>query len=285
MPPFNVCMIRFPRGIDRFLAHREIAETVTYGLRRLGYQATLAENHIVSHHINIIFGFQVLSKDMQFPESTVFYNLEQIPIGPQCFKGILYPIKNSHVLWDYNFRNVECFRQFGARKAVHVPIGYTPEMTRIPTVAEEDIDVLFYGEVTDGRKRVLQALEQAGLRVHVLHETYGAERDSFIARAKVVLNMHKMQTRIFEVVRVSYLLANRKAVVSECAFDTQIEPDFMKALTLVPREKLVDTCVELVRNTEERKRVQQSGFAAMTAQDECAYLQQALRESFPEMLQ
>ena len=37
----------------------------------------------------------------------------------------------------------------------------------------------------------------------------------WIARSKIVLNLHQYDAQVFEIVRVSYLLANRRAVVSE----------------------------------------------------------------------
>ena len=46
---------------------------------------------------------------------------------------------------------------------------------------------------------------------------YGAQRDEFIARSKIIINVSSQVN--FEIVRVSYLLANRKAVV--CVVDNQ----------------------------------------------------------------
>src|SRR4051812_11980592 len=113
MLPFNVCIIRFPKPGPGFEAYREVAQTLTYGLRRLGHQAELTDNHIVSNQINIIFGFQVLSREMAFPPATIFYNLEPIILGPRRLKPIFYEIKDRITVWDYSSRNCDSLRQFG----------------------------------------------------------------------------------------------------------------------------------------------------------------------------
>ena len=50
--------------------------------------------------------------------------------------------------------------------------------------------------------------------MHCAYGVYGAERDRLIARSRLVLNVHYFPTHIFEMIRVSYLLANRTAVVA-----------------------------------------------------------------------
>ena len=62
-------------------------------------------------------------------------------------------------------------------------------------------------------------------RVRAESGVRGAERDALIARARLVLNLHFYPTAIFELVRVSYLLANGKAVVAECGPETEIDAD------------------------------------------------------------
>lgn len=281
MLPFNVCLIQFPPGpINRFEAYREVAETVTYGLRRLGHDVTMGDNLVLAGRINIIFGFHVLAPHMEFPLDTIFYNMEQIP-AERKQKAIVYEIKNRFMVWDYNRKNCDALRQYGAQFTVHVPIGYVPEMTRIASVPAPDIDVLFYGKMNEARGQVLRDLEQAGLRTQMLDALYGAARDQFIARAKIVLNMHYYNTQIFEVARISYLLANKKCVVSEFTPNTDIESDFLNVMPLVSRDQLVSTCVRLAQDGAERAAWEQRGYEAMTARDECAYLRQAIQQTWP----
>ena len=82
---------------------------------------------------------------------------------------------------------------------------------------------------------------------------YGEARDQFIARSKVVLNLHYYDSKVFEIVRVSYLLSNFKAVVAECGTGTSIDPDLLQALRAVPYDGLVEACVALVQDETARR--------------------------------
>ena len=83
----------------------------------------------------------------------------------------------------------------------------------------QDIDVLFCGSMNERRMQIIQALKDSTLfdkpLVIAQFVGYGAYRDKYIARSKIVLNMHYYTPGIFEIARVSYLLANKKCVVSE----------------------------------------------------------------------
>jgi len=89
----------------------------------------------------------------------------------------------------------------GLPRPTYVPIGYVPELTRIAPAAE-DIDVLFYGASYERRYAVLRDLHDRGLRVKWLSGVYGASRDAWIARSKIVLNIHYWDAKIFEKVRL-----------------------------------------------------------------------------------
>ena len=154
----------------------------------------------------------------------------------------------------------------------HLPIGYVPELTRIPRAPRQDIDVLFYGSVNERRGQILAGLKAGGLVLKWLFGVYGAERDAFVARSKVVLNMHNFENKVFEIVRVSYLLANRKAVVSEISDTTAIEPDMMDAVAGVRYDGLVDCCRRLVGDIAARATLEETGFKRMAARNEIGFL-------------
>jgi hypothetical protein len=211
------------------------------------------------------------------PPGTIVYNLEQISESSSwCSATYLQLLQNCQV-WDYSARNIASLARLGVTvKVEHVPVGYVPELTRIAASAVEDIDVLFYGSMNERRNNVISHLRQAGLNAHAVFGVYGPARDALIARAKVVLNMHYYKANIFELVRVSYLLANRKAVVAECNPGTEIDPDIVDAVQLAPYEGLVSACIELVANSGSRKALSERGFSRMVARDERAYLAAAL---------
>jgi len=291
---FNICIVRFPGPIPAFEAYREVAETVKYGLQALGYNAIISDDKLMDNSVNIVFGWQFWQQSdparySMLSESTIFYNLEKIPDLPGILPSILLAAKSRVPIWDYNIENCDLIRQrYWGSTVYYVPIGYMPEMSRISPAIEQDIDVLFYGGVTERRGKILEDLKNAGLKVEVLQNLFGLERDQYIARAKVVLNIHPGQSmywgslkNTFEIVRVSYLLANSKAVVSEYSEkSTSIEDDLLNALVLVDYKDLVQACLDLVNNVKKRRVYEKEGFSVMSARDETIYLREALLKTF-----
>jgi len=262
-------------------AFAEVLEAVVCGLRALGADVSEAVNQLVPGRQPIVFGANLLgdaSVDV-LPPGTIIYNLEQIGESSSwCSPTYLRLLQNCRV-WDYSARNIASLARLGVTaKVTHVPVGYVPELTRIMSAPVEDIDVLFYGSMNERRNNVISQLRQGGLNAQAIFGVYGPARDALIARSKVVLNMHYYETNIFELVRVSYLLANRKAVVAECNPGTEIDPDIVDAVRLAPYEGLVSACARLVVDSSSRRELSERGFSRMMARDERAYLAAALNQ-------
>jgi hypothetical protein len=275
---FLISVLR-PPGYRHAAAFQEIAETLCFGLQRLGCIAAIQENRFAADATNIILGANLIAEKVidMIPANSIVYNLEQIEPTSKWFEPTLQRLLCEFVAWDYSARNIERIRQLvDAAQIRHVPIGYVPEMSRITAAGSQDIDVLFYGSTNARRSKIIHALRAAGLNLHTAFDVYGAERDALIGRSKVVLNMHYYDSSIFEIVRVSYLLANRKAVVTECHAGTEIDADMQDAVVPAPYDRLVDACVELVGDSRLREALEQRGFARIVARDETAILRTAL---------
>ena len=266
-----------PAGYPHSAAFQEIAETVYYGLRALGYEAVLKTNNFIRDGLNIVFGAHLLSPEQSvgLPERSIIYNLEQV--DPSSMWGRMKPLLGRFPVWDYSTRNIEAFRAMGHGGSVfHLPIGFMPELARIKPAPTKDIDVLFYGSVNDRRKKILEALGREGLRVGSHFGVYGAARDALIARSKVVLNLHFYDSSIFELVRVSYLLANRKAVVAECNENTEMDQELDGAFAPARYDRLVEQCKALVSDDEKRKALEETAFEKFSRRDEISYLRAGL---------
>ena len=248
---FRVWQVRPPAYVHAE-ALSELAETVCFGLRRLGMQASLGEPTVHPAR-TIVVGGHLLDEQRlgALPPDAILYNSEQIYDDSPWLSGPYFRALMRHSVWDYSAENVRRLSALGASRARYVPVGYVPELVRIAPLSEE-IDVLFYGSVNPRRQQILEALKAAGLKVVALFGVYGEERDRAIGRARVVLNVHFYPTKIFEIVRAGYLFANGKAVVGECGPDTFVEPDLREAMYSVPYEGLVEACLELVRDRAKR---------------------------------
>lgn len=259
-------LVRPPRYLHSY-ALNEAIEFLFHSLRRRGCEVDRGESEIIADGLNIIFCAHLLSRDsvIALPDNCIIYNTEQLGSGSAFDSPGYRTLLERFPVWDYSVRNVEQLRTIlPAGHIYHVPIGYVPELTRIPLSPNEDIDVLFYGSLNERRELVLKGLRAAGLHVHNVFGVYGIERDRLISRSKVILNVHFYPTNIFEIIRVSYLLANGKAVVSECSPDTDVIPDLRDAVAFASYDYLVETCCSLVNNFPRRRALAQHAFESFS---------------------
>jgi SAM-dependent methyltransferase len=288
MRKFQIVLIQ-PKGYQHSGSLAELVETLIYGLDALGAdfqfvimgdeeQGAGQESETAHDAINILIGAHLLNERSMraLPSKTILYNSEQIDDKSTWISGPYMELLHRSEVWDYSEANAALLRQRGVRRVRYVPVGYVPQLTRIPASVPQDIDVLFYGSINERRKNILEALIGRGLRIEFLAGVYREERDRLIARAKVVLNMHYYDACVFEIVRVSYLLSNEKAVVAECGATTSIETDIRDAVCAVPYDRLVDACAELVADAGRRATLARRGFEIFARRDEKAILAEAL---------
>jgi hypothetical protein len=262
----------------------EVMETIRWGLVELGHDVAVKTNRITGDVINILFGHQMLDDAAMnaLPADTIVYNLEQLANAtPEQIKRPTHIAAQRLTIWDYSPRNIAAIDQLRpAREVVHVPIGWSPTLGRIGKRADEDIDVLFYGLPTAARLDALTRCIEKCLKVVYACGLYGQARDELIARSKVVLNVNAYEkARVFELVRVSYLLANGKAVVSDVYPESDVDEDVKSAVAFAPLEQVADACAQLVDNESARRRLEVVGPEVMKRRDIRPILRAALERS------
>jgi hypothetical protein len=270
---YAVSILRQPGNVHSE-CFREIAETVHGGLLALGHDAVLADRTDVEGRTNIVFGSNLianLDRPHAFASGSILYNLEQIYDGSPWLVPALLAAFRAHTVWDYSVANIQALARHGIT-AHHVPVGYVPALTRIAPAAAQDIDVLFIGSLADRRLDVLRALQARGAKVTALCGLYGPERDAIVARSKIVINIHFHPAKVFEIVRVSYLLANRCFVVSEQGSEPAIERLFAAGVAFAAYDRLVEACLGYLAAPEARRTVAARGFDLITKQSEADLL-------------
>jgi len=278
MSRFQITLVR-PDGFLHTEAFREVAETLQFGLRSIGHSAQIVENAFDESATNLLLGAHLLSPEQRsaVPPDSVVYNLEQL--GGPSLSEQFYELARRHRVWDYSLNNIDKWKAVDCvLPPVRVPLGYVPELKRIKALPAQDIDVLFYGSMNERRSAILTALRNAGVKVHTLFGVYGKQRDEFIARSKVVLNVHFYGAQIFEIVRASYLLSNYKAVVSECSSHTEIEEGLADAVLGCPYHGLVEGCLSLLLDGKKRRDLEARGFEWFSQRKESEILRKALEE-------
>lgn len=269
-----------PEGNAHSAAFDDLASGFENALRSLGIAARRQSNALDTSGINLLLGAHLIATQEladRVPRNTVIINLEQITGFNVRERPVYLSLLRRLAVWDYSVRNIVELRRWTQSPLIrHVSVGYTPEMTRNLTTTSQPVDVLFYGSTNTRRLAILEALGQAGLNVRHLFSVYGDERDQAIADAKVVLNMHFYEDSIHEIIRTSYLLANGKAVVSECGPKTEIDDDIRQAMVAVPYENLVASCIALVQDEPRRRTLERKAFEIFAKRNQAKILQETI---------
>lgn len=244
--------------------YKEVIDTVAWGLRELGHEVTYTINKFELGSTNIIFGAQVLPIEFleKLPEDSIVYNFEQRQdYTPAQLNEEQRRYGNRFQIWDYSPQNIGTWNSIGITSVKTVPIGYAPILNRIEKPAHQDIDVLLYGVAGEARLNAFYLLSRAGMSAVFVSGLYGDARDSLISRSKIVLNISFHQTcPIFEVVRVSYLLSNKKAVVAILEPNTLVPAGIDSCVKFTSLETIVDDCRFLLDNDSARTDLENSGF-------------------------
>jgi hypothetical protein len=209
----------------------------------------------------------------------ILFNLEQVSETSSWMTGDYRDRLRRHEVWDYSPGNIRALHDMGISDVTLCPIGYAPDLSRIRPAQKQDIDVLFIGSLNQRRRQILKSLQAAGIDVRWGFDIYGRDRDNFFARAKLVLNMHMYDAKVFEIVRVSYLLANRVCVVSETGADPELESRFRDGVAFAEVDDLPATCQRLLGDSDARRILQDEGFRIISSLPQRDFLRTALEES------
>lgn len=274
---FAVTIVSPPNFIHSAAFH-EIAETIHYGLIALGHDSVLTTEGNLSGRRHIVLGSNLLPHyPLPLADNAILYNLEQIQEGSQWLTPAFLELLRRYEVWDYSPQNVERLLQLGVNVSTIVPVGYTPELTRITHVAEPDIDVLFFGAMNPRRQATIDEMRTLGLRVEVLCGVYGAERDTIIGRSRLVLNLHYYEAKVLEMARIAYLLANRCVVLSEYSSDTTEDAALADGVAFAQYEELPEMALQLLGSKDKCVRLAENGFALICSRPITAYLKTALQ--------
>ena len=261
---YNVCIIS-PLGYPHSGAFTELAELIAYSLEDLGYRSSISMNECYVDSRNIIIGAHLLDiahiKEIKSRfSSTVVLNTEQLTNLHTQWSSTLSAWISNFETWDYSHANMNFLKTQGVTNIKFLGIGYHPKLNRIKKLQIHDIDVLFYGSVNDRRQKIINELKYYGSKVVTVFGVYGDERDKLIARSKIILNIHRYDHKIYEIVRVFYLMSNSKAIVSEMASDTDINPIYIDGFYSADYDHIAQSCNDLLQNKSKREELENSAF-------------------------
>ncbi|RQO54892.1 glycosyltransferase family 2 protein [Variovorax sp. KBW07] len=248
----------------------DIVEAFRLAAESLGYPTRFTPCYIEPGEINILFFFWDVPWEHieQHHPDCIVVNFEPMVHGTHAWNDRYLDVLKRCYLWEYSKSNFQRHRELGYRNADYVALGWEPGAAEILPLADilpdaqQDIDVVFFGSLTRRRIDILEGLMARGLRVEVNRGRAWSleERNGFMRRAKIVLNLHNWEeSRIVEVPRLSILLRHRKAVVCELYPDSEIEASVRDAVVGAPYEKLIETIEQLLADAPRRAALERDG--------------------------
>ena len=276
----NVCLIK-PKNYIHYLALQELAELIHFSVLELGLKSQITFNYCDNNPStkNIVLGAHLLNDNLidDIPENTVIFNTEQIEsITENWKKKILNLARKNIIFWDYSQYNLDYLSKTINIKGKLFQIGYQKELNRINHNIDKNIDVLFYGSINARREHIINKLKDRKINVKTLFGVYGKERDDLIAKSKLILNMHMYDSKIFEIVRVFYLLSNSIPVISEVGSDTKFNNDFLDLICKSTYENIEKNIIYLLENDKKRIELGENGLNAIKKFPQIKFTEQIL---------
>ena len=260
----NICIIK-PNNYVHSLAYLEIAELLHYSVLELNKNSKISYNFIdINPKVkNIIFGAHLLNDDMinSIPSNTIIFNTEQIESINEIWKRrILLLASKGIIFWDYSNHNLDLLLTKLNVKGRLFEIGFQKNLQRIKMNDNKEVDVLFYGSLNNRREKIINSLLKNNVKVKCLFGVYGKDRDDWIGKSKIVLNLHYYESKIFEIVRIFYLLTNAIPIVSEVDENTKLNNNYLKGIKGSSYEDVEKNILSLLENEKERKLIGLNGF-------------------------
>lgn len=281
-PPFNLLLISPGGGVPPG-ALGGAATMVHAGLSRLGLPARIVVNEYLHDATNIVFAAYNLDASVigTLPAGTIVYNTEMVvPTSP--FVDAMLPFVRAFETWDYSAANLRAWAALGAGERVRlVRPAYLPSYTTVELDAPRDVDVLFYGWPSPRRDLAVGALREAGLDVRTLFGVHGDELRQWIARCRIVLNVHHRENAVFEFARLSTALANRRCFVTEAGGEEDVDPALLPGFVRGAVAELPGLCRGLIDDPARRESIARTGFERYTATDFSRELANALGIEVP----
>lgn len=143
----------------------------------------------------------------------ILYQLEQINNVTKYHNNINDELENfmNNALYvlDYNMSNYNILNNKINKVFVGVPIVESGMI-----IQRKNIDILFYGNVNNYRKNILDNLSSK-YNIKILEKSFANELKEYIMRSKIILNIHYYSEALLEICRIHEAIPYKCKIISE----------------------------------------------------------------------
>jgi len=192
--------------------------------------------------INLLFGVHEVCKEFYpyLPKNILIFNTEQLDYYNEwTTKNYISVLKNYPVI-DYCKYNQEWIKD--NLKINTKLFKFDKPLNKYSTDKSiRDIDILFYGTYTERRKEIYEDLKNYfGDKLNIVFrfELWGDEKTELINRSKIILNLIRYDTKLFQIVRVFPLLYTDRIIISEECID---QDDYKELKDVIFTDNIIDS--------------------------------------------
>jgi hypothetical protein len=278
---FNICHVWIN---EHSATYGRVIAPLSGALVDLGYKCTITLNQVVEDSVNILVGSVIFAwphrarlMHSALERKYVLYQFVQLYEGNPALREVpsyVEAFAEAAAIWEHSPRGIAYFQASPWVEKVHyLPPAYHRALESFTPSEEPQIDVLFCGNPTPRRCRILDELSERGVKAVLVFGAYGEPLESEIRNAKIILNLHSWSSDMLETVRLSHLLANRCFVVSEIGDHNP----YGDGVVYAKYEDIADTCIAyLGPKARDRAAVAAEGYAAVRRMEMVDNLRQAL---------
>lgn len=247
MKKFAISVIK-PENFIHYRVFDEVAASLDFAFRKLNLDSIITDDLFLSDRQYIILGANLLRvcPKIRIKEDSIIYQLEREDSVEQ-FDKFYIDLLNKFKVWDYSSINMERInKRYNLNINDVLPLGYTKELNTINHSKKKDIDVLFVGSLSSRRKKIISDMVNNNLNAIALYNYYGKQRDDYIARSKIMLNMHFHGSGLLEHPRIFYYIHNNCFVLSEVSNSDDENNFFSSVLYLTKYEDILSKVFDVL---------------------------------------
>jgi hypothetical protein len=228
-----------------------IANSLADELRRLNLTCAISDGVINTDKPHIIL---FAHKIQNMPKNYILMQLQQLNKSQSIVNKISIDIGNSMMTLDFSLLNFAYYTNGNNMVIDYQPM---PIINRIMDfIPEYSYDVLFFGTITERRKKILDELSKNNFIVATAHDIYNENLYFHIKKAKIILNLHNYYDSIFETYKINEILQFNTLIISEDIADEQIKNIYENDIffvdtiddTLSNMNQLIDTITDCLKN-------------------------------------
>jgi hypothetical protein len=249
----------------------DVARTLAFTIRELGYECSITHNRLEPQRINLLVGVHLIEDTqsvLNLVDSGVPYVVMQTELihgrninleSNDRFDRILQPLfDGARAIWDSSPENIAALAELGY-EAPLLQFSYQASMQELHLAQRRDVDFFFYGSITEHRRQVLAELRRLGYKVEVHFDEAATFRNAMLERSEVVLTMRQSpQMPHVPQMRLLYLVTNGCLVAGEGGVNQEPVEDLF--LWIDPDRGVSDTVEHLrcVRARSDRRELARS---------------------------